>query len=92
MITRSQLAEITYNTNIQHYQDFTIIFISLSVFKIAAADLDENIRIVSNSWLLSRGVLWPPTPCGQRVGAGGGVPVRGCGGVLVFQRLHHGGR
>lgn len=54
-------------------------------------------RVVSNSCvvpsgLLCRGVLWPPPPRGQWGGAGGSVPVRGRGGVLVFWRLRHGGR
>ncbi|XP_050923047.1 complement receptor type 1 isoform X2 [Lates calcarifer] len=34
----------------------------------------------------------PPPPCGQWGGAGGGVPVRGRGGVLVFWWICHGGR
>lgn len=42
--------------------------------------------------LLCRGLLRTAPPRGQWGGAGGSLPVRGRGRVLVFWRLRHGGR
>lgn len=49
-------------------------------------------QTLNHAGLSCRGVLRPPPPRGQRGGAGGGVPVRGRGGILVLRRLHHGGQ